>query len=194
MTPDQYAAGAFHAAPGRVACGACERCRRDDVWILEGVCRDCWRMAKRAREENQPRESDMRTIDTHKVNACNGALTIAALDEPGSGGANCRYQIGGYSRKQEVVADREAGETEIVDDVATDINFQNGPVAEVGVNGVTHEALLAILIDRLQGFQRGPFVCRENALALTKLEEALMWLNKRTQGRLARGVEGTHQK
>lgn len=60
--------------------------------------------------------------------------------------------------------------------------------------GVTHEALLAILIDRMQAFQKGPYSCRENALALTKLEEAAHWLNARTARRVAQGVEGTHEK
>ena len=36
------------------------------------------------------------------------------------------------------------------------------------------------------------FACKENAMAITKLEEALLWLDKRTQGREARKVEGTH--
>jgi len=54
--------------------------------------------------------------------------------------------------------------------------------------------LIAVVIDRLQGFQGGKFACRENALALTKLEEAVHWLHHRTAQRLARGVEGTHEK
>ena len=76
----------------------------------------------------------------------------------------------------------------------TIIKFQYGPISEVGVNGITNEALLAIVIDRLRGFQTSRFSCRENALALTKLEEAMMWLHKRTLDRERRGVEGTHQK
>jgi hypothetical protein len=72
--------------------------------------------------------------------------------------------------------------------------FQNGPIKEVGCNGLTHESLLAIIIDRLQGFQSGQYACRENAIALTKIQEAQMWLQKRTRDRLARGVEGTHEK
>ena len=74
------------------------------------------------------------------------------------------------------------------------VEFQNGPIKEVGVNGVTNEALLAIVIDRLQGFQKGQFQCRENAIALTHLEDAMHWLQHRTNERLKRGVEGTHQK
>lgn len=74
------------------------------------------------------------------------------------------------------------------------VHFQKGPIAEVGLNGIQNEHLLKIVIDRLQGFQRGPHSCRENALALTKLEEAIRWLNHRTFDRTARGVEGTNQK
>lgn len=70
------------------------------------------------------------------------------------------------------------------------INFQHGPVCEEGINGVTNESLLAIVADRLQRFQRGPMPCRENAIALTKIEEALHWLQTRTRRRLAAGVEG----
>jgi len=73
------------------------------------------------------------------------------------------------------------------------INFQKGPVKEVGVNGCHNEDLIAIVIDRLQGFQESKYKCRENAIAITKLEEALMWLNKRTQDRINKGIEGTSQ-
>lgn len=71
------------------------------------------------------------------------------------------------------------------------VKFQNGPIKESGVNGVMNENLIAIVIDRMQGFQSGDYACRENAIALTKLEEALMWLRKRTNDREVRGVEGT---
>jgi hypothetical protein len=70
------------------------------------------------------------------------------------------------------------------------LSFQNGPINEVGVNGITQEVLLAVVADRLRSFQAGPFACRENALALTKVEEAMHWLQKRTMDRMRRGVEG----
>jgi len=73
----------------------------------------------------------------------------------------------------------------------TDIHFQKGPIKENGVNGCHHEDLLIIVIDRLQSFQKSEFSCRENAVAITKLDEAMMWLNKCTQDRINRGVEGT---
>jgi hypothetical protein len=118
----------------------------------------------------------MREITTHKVNGCNEELTITVLDEPGAGGANHKYLISGGKY------------------VNCAVEFQNGPIKDAGTNGVTHEALLAIVIDRLRSFQAGPYACRENALALTKLEEAVHWLHARTLARVARGVEGTHEK
>jgi hypothetical protein len=70
------------------------------------------------------------------------------------------------------------------------INFQRGGVVENGVNGIQNEDLLAILIDRMRGFQSGLYNCRENAMVITKLEEAMHWLNHRTNDRIDRGVEG----
>lgn len=60
------------------------------------------------------------------------------------------------------------------------------------VPGTTNEEVLACLIDRMN-YLNTAFPCRENALAITKLEEALMWLNKRTQNRIERGVEGKNE-
>jgi len=56
-------------------------------------------------------------------------------------------------------------------------------------DGTTNEEVLKVLIDRLQ-YLNGKFPCRENAIVITKLEESLMWLNKRTADRSARSVEG----
>jgi len=117
----------------------------------------------------------MRKITEHQVNPANDRLTITVVDEPSHGGANHVYEISGFDDK-----------------TAARVEFQNGPINEAGVNGLTHEALIAIVIDRLRAFQGGKFACRENALALTKLEEALHWLLHRTRARMSRGVEGTH--
>jgi hypothetical protein len=119
----------------------------------------------------------MREITTHKVNGCNEEVSVYASDAPGSGGAHHRYKIGfpRYSGFEPIF-----------------IDFQNGPVKEVGTNGVTHEALLAIVIDRLESLQKGPFACEDNQLALDAAGMALAHLKRRTLARLARGVEGTH--
>lgn len=80
---------------------------------------------------------------------------------------------------------------ETLDEIA-DIHFQEGPIKECGVNGVMNEDLIAMVIRRIEGFQNSEFKSRDNAMAITKLEEALLWLRKRTMAREARGVEGTH--
>lgn len=78
------------------------------------------------------------------------------------------------------------------EEVLAIINFQEGAIKECGVNGVCNEDLISMVIERLESFQNSEFKCRENALAITKLEEALLWLRKRTIQRELRGVEGTH--
>ena len=77
-------------------------------------------------------------------------------------------------------------------ELTTELHFQQGPVKEVGVNGIQNEQLIAVLVHRLGVLNRA-FPCRVNSLAITKLEEALLWLEKRTADRKARGVEGTNQ-
>lgn len=59
-------------------------------------------------------------------------------------------------------------------------------------NGTTLEEMLRVSIERLRHLNT-KLPCRENSIAITKMEEALLWLNKRTQDREARGVEGTHE-
>ncbi len=125
----------------------------------------------------------MKQLTSHKVNECNGSLIVQAVDEPGSGGAHHKYAISGFLRRNDAGTD---------DDTSVQICFQNGPIKEVGVNGITNESLLAIVRDRLEGFQTGPYKCRENELALVKIEEAQHWLAHRTREREQRGVEGTH--
>lgn len=74
-----------------------------------------------------------------------------------------------------------------------EIKFQEGPIKEKGVNGFFNEDLIAMIIRRLEGFQQTEFRCKENAMAITKLEEALMWLNKRINRRELKCIEGTHE-
>lgn len=115
----------------------------------------------------------MRELVSHKVNGVNDGIKLLVTDEPGQGNACHRYEahFGGGCHL---------------------IQFQNGPIKEYGINGLTHEVLLAIIEDRLIGFQSGQYACRENAIALTKIQEAMMWLQKRTRDRCLRNVEGTN--
>lgn len=134
----------------------------------------------------------MRELTDHKINPANDTLRIEVTDEPGAGGANHRYEITGFDTSRNPSSTDRGGYVSSFSRHV--ILFQNGPINEVGVNGVTQEALLAIVADRLRSFQAGPYACRENALALTKIEEAQHWLLSRTRGRMSRGVEGTHAK
>lgn len=133
----------------------------------------------------------MRTLEYHKVNPANDTLTITVMDEPASGGACHLYFITGFnsannpSDPQTLCYGKPSHNVTVL--------FQQGPIAEVGVNGVTHEALLAILADRLQAFQDGPFANEFNASALDHIRKAMGALKARTLERMQRGVEGTHQ-
>jgi len=81
------------------------------------------------------------------------------------------------------------------DETRTDIKFQKGPRdVEGSRGGVLDVDLLEIVRDRLTKFQQGDFSCRENAIALTHLEEALLWMNKRVEDRAERNVLGTNNK
>ena len=71
------------------------------------------------------------------------------------------------------------------------LEFQHGTVPEAGINGVTNETLLAVLIHRTR-VMNAKFPSRQNSIAITKMEEALMWFENRTAERKARGVEGQH--
>ena len=107
-------------------------------------------------------------------------IEVHVLDEKGAGGAHHQYSVVVKNVDPEKGGQLELG----------DIRFQDGGIAENGVNGLTNEALLAIVSHRLECFQSGPFPCDENRQALEDSKSALLWLTKRTDERKARGVEG----
>lgn len=118
----------------------------------------------------------IRELISHLVSGQASDLKIAAVDERGHGNANHEYVVTSNDEN---------------DDLVAMIKFQNGPVKEHGINGVTNEALLAVVKDRLEGFQSGSFACAENQTALEHVDAALDSLKSRTQKRLNQGVEGT---
>lgn len=105
---------------------------------------------------------------------------VYSNDEKGEGGAKHDYTI----------VSNETHNVNETPKVFANIQFQNGAILESGINGCQNEDLIEIVLDRLRDFQNGKFPCRENAIAITKLEEALMWLDKRTLDRKKRDVEG----
>ena len=125
----------------------------------------------------------MREITDHIVpgDSANHQLGVTVVDTPGAGGA-CHHYVISWP-----------GSVDGGPNAESHVTFQNGPIKEFGVNGVTQESLLAIVIDRLRSFQAGPFACDENELALMLTAGALRTLQNRTRARIARGVEGTHK-
>jgi hypothetical protein len=104
---------------------------------------------------------------------------VAALDErdPNAGGASHTYgiQFGGPNEK-------------------CVIQFQHGPRGiENSTAGIFDDDLLAILQDRLEAFQAGPFACEENAEALLAVISARDALSKRVARRIAAGVLGINK-
>jgi len=131
-----------------------------------------------------------RILTDHIADPENERLEITVIDDPGPGGANHHYEIRGMDftkNPSSFIGEHPADHDRI------SILFQNGPIPEAGINGLTHEVLLAIVADRLRGFQTGPYACQENALALLSIEEALESLKKRTRDRIKRGVEGKRE-
>ena len=118
----------------------------------------------------------MRSIMDHKVSGLNEHIEVNAMDAPGDGGANHLYEI------------------TLNGSLVCTVKFQKGPILEAGMNGITNEALLAVVIDRLRGFTKGQFSCKETEMALHHTEEALSWLRQRTLERINRGVEGKRVK
>ena len=108
---------------------------------------------------------------------------IFASDEAGAGNANHEYDIypaADFGEDSEPLAV---------------IQFQHGArKLPDSIHGVLDTDLLEIVRDRLKGFQSGEFSSRENACALTHIEEALMWLNRRVEDRIERNVLGTNTK
>ena len=115
----------------------------------------------------------MRKLNTNK----NEYTEVFAVDERGPGNANHRYEI--------------IPTGTLISRLVQPIVFQKGPIKESGVNGIQNEDLIAIVIDRLQGFQGGDFDCLDNQCAIVHLRAALTQLQNRTKEREKRGVEGT---
>ena len=71
------------------------------------------------------------------------------------------------------------------------VDFQEGPIKEVGINGVNNEDLILMVVCRLESFQKSEYACNENAEALEYLYKAVDALRSRTNRRAAAGIEGT---
>ena len=116
-------------------------------------------------------------MELQTIQKRNKLNNVHVADEKGNGNAYHIYHI------------NQVGET---NNLVGEIQFQNGArTHEESIAGILDADLLEICRHRLQSFQKGDFATRENAIALTHIEEALLWLNKRVEDRAERNVLGT---
>lgn len=95
--------------------------------------------------------------------------------------------ITGHSYKLENFENR--SETQVLNFIRKEPNTEFPHDLTTVQDGTANEEVLRVLIDRMH-FLQSKFPCRENAIVITKLEESLMWLEKRTADRKNRNVEG----
>jgi hypothetical protein len=73
------------------------------------------------------------------------------------------------------------------------ITWQNGIVGEDGQTGAFVEDVIEAVLQRLRFFQTSKFRCRENAVAITHIEDGLNMLDARTRKRELENVENTYK-
>lgn len=111
-------------------------------------------------------------LTIHKGNSLNDRLKVFSVGHPGAGGAPTHYAI--YLVREDGPGEVDGTSVSF----STSLRFQVGD-PKVEVNGISNESILAILIDRLRGFQSGPYPCEENSVALQHLQEAMNALQAR---------------
>lgn len=132
--------------------------------------------SNRSHDKDIIQEEDMEKIKL-RIQRNNNLNEIFYDDVEGPGGGRHKYRV---------VRDNW---------VLCNIQFQDGPRNdENSTPGVLEGDLLEIVRSRLQFFQKGEYATRENACALTHIEEALMWLAKRADDRAEQGKLGTMKK
>lgn len=105
----------------------------------------------------------MAEIKTHQISSKESNIRVFTEDEPGKDGSFWHYRVS-------------FGDPRAPDSVANlHIRFQNGDIKTMGVNGITTEALLAVVLDRI----KNDYLCRntkEDGKALDAIELGLLWL------------------
>lgn len=118
----------------------------------------------------------IRVIHDHEVNALNRMIKLMRSDGLGNPGVEGRIY--------DMILGPDFGSHRLQfhQDNTVHVGALGQTTASTAIepNGLTNEVLLAIVKDRLECSQRGAHRCREDALALTKIEEALHWLGAKS--------------
>ena len=96
------------------------------------------------------------------------------------------------SERFEYLFDHPLSEHVKIDGNSITFTIQDGPIGEKGINGCQIDDLVDVSARIIRKLNK-EFPCRENSITIGKLEEALMWLNKRKEDREKRGVEGLNK-
>lgn len=142
------------------------------------------------------KKNDRVTVISGQTTALGQNGTIISVDEEWVFPFEVKFDSG-ETYDQELFSDEQL---RLIEDLQIEpqsyinIKFQQGTVKEKGVNGVTTVDVIDYIVDILEGHQKGKLACRENDMAIVKLEEARMWLCERTNKRKEKGVEGKKKK
>lgn len=96
---------------------------------------------------------------------------------------NACYQIAQIDTANGIINSISVNENQIT------FTIQDGPIKECGVNGIQVTDMLRYCKELFKSLNKD-FPCRENALTITKIEEAIHWQDARTKDRENRKVEG----
>ena len=98
---------------------------------------------------------------------------------------------GGYTR---IFPGHQGEDDESVPEyVLAELVWQDGIEVLHGRNGLFVEDVIEACLQRMRYFNESKFRCRENSLAITKLEEAQQWLRQRQRNRAIEGKQSSYE-
>lgn len=116
----------------------------------------------------------MRQLNTHLSSGGYNALQVVAVDQPAAGVPTARYDVTGFNTVYNPAARQQAQFTRLP------IVFATGEAPiDAPANGVTNEALLAVVADHLRSQQNSPEACLEFQMAMEYVNAALGMLLQR---------------
>jgi hypothetical protein len=116
------------------------------------------------------------------------STAVIVLEEGGVTAIDCNSRAHHYTFNTPT----EALFTQPLSSLPSVLHFQDGPIPANGVNGVTTEIVLAVLIHRTKQLN-SLFPCAENEQMISHMEAAIAAGKARIANRKARGVEGSYK-